>query len=47
MYNYVHYPTDILAGIILGTLSALLMLFIFKKTGLSDKLSGNQIKAAK
>ena len=47
MYNYVHYPTDILAGIILGTLCALLMLFIFQKTGLSDKLSGNQIKAAK
>lgn len=45
LYNYVHYPTDVLAGMILGTLCALLMLFIFKKTGLTDRLSG--IKTAK
>lgn len=47
LYNYVHYPTDVLAGMILGTLCALLMLFIFKKTGLTDRLSGNRIKTAK
>ena len=47
LYNYVHYPTDVLAGILLGSLCALLMLFVFQKTGLTDKLSGNQIKTAK
>lgn len=40
LYNYVHYPTDVLCGLILGTLSAVLMIFIFRKTGLDNKLSG-------
>lgn len=41
LYNYVHYPSDVLCGIILGIACALLMTFIFKKTGASKKLSGN------
>lgn len=40
LYNYVHHPSDVLCGIILGTLSAFLMVFIFRKTGLDQKLSG-------
>lgn len=39
LYNYVHYPSDILCGIVLGVLSALLVVFIFRKTGLERKLS--------
>lgn len=31
MYNYVHYPTDVLAGIALGVICALLTYFIYKK----------------
>ncbi len=31
LYNYVHYPTDVLAGIALGLGSALLIYSIFKK----------------
>lgn len=40
MYIYVHYPSDVLCGIILGTLVALLMALIFKKTGAADRISG-------
>ncbi len=40
MYIYVHYPSDVLCGMILGTLCALLTLFVFKKTGAAKKLSG-------
>jgi len=39
MYNYVHYPTDVLAGAVLGISSALLIIFIFKKFSLDDKLT--------
>ncbi|MBE7056502.1 MAG: phosphatase PAP2 family protein [Ruminococcaceae bacterium] len=34
MYLYVHFPTDILAGIIIGAGCALLMILIFKKIDL-------------
>ncbi|MED9970000.1 MAG: phosphatase PAP2 family protein [Ruminococcus sp.] len=40
LYIYVHYPSDVLCGIILGTLVALLVSLIFKKTGLADRISG-------
>ena len=43
LYNYVHYPSDVLCGIILGTLSAILMIFIFRKTGL-DKMLSSEIR---
>lgn len=38
LYNYVHYPTDVIAGAILGTLCALLVIFVFKKFSFDDKL---------
>lgn len=31
MYLFVHYPSDILGGILLGTLDACLMVFLFRK----------------
>ncbi|MCH5300135.1 MAG: phosphatase PAP2 family protein [Ruminococcus sp.] len=31
LYNYVHYPTDVLCGIVLGVLCALLVCYLFKK----------------
>lgn len=39
LYLYFHYPTDVLCGLLLGILSALLMLWIVGKTGLENKLS--------
>ena len=39
LYNYVHYPSDVLCGAILGVLCALLTVFVFKKTKLDAKLS--------
>jgi undecaprenyl-diphosphatase len=39
LYNYVHYPSDVLCGVALGVLSALLVMFIFRKTGLEKRLS--------
>lgn len=39
LYNYVHYPSDVLLGMALGVLSALLIILIFRKTGLDRKLS--------
>ena len=38
LYNYVHFPTDVLAGMILGTIAALVVLFVFKKTKLDQKI---------
>lgn len=40
LYNYVHYPTDVLAGILLGTLCGAVTLFVFKKTGWARRISG-------
>lgn len=41
LYNYVHFPSDVLCGILLGIACALTTVFIFKKTGFDKKLSGN------
>ena len=41
LYNYVHFPTDVFCGIILGIICAVVTLFVFKKTGLTEKLSKN------
>lgn len=41
LYNYVHYPSDVLAGMVLGTVVAVIVVFVFKKTKLDKKLSGN------
>ena len=42
MYNYVHYPSDVICGILLGVLCALIMLFVFRRTGLDRRLSGDR-----
>lgn len=39
LYNYVHYPSDVLCGILLGILCAVATVIIFKKTGFDKKLS--------
>ena len=44
VYLFVHYPTDVLAGAVLGVLCALAVYFIFKKFNLHRKLSGAESK---
>ncbi len=39
LYNYVHFPSDVLCGAVLGVCCALLILFAFRRTGLESKLS--------
>ncbi|MDD6352661.1 MAG: phosphatase PAP2 family protein [Lachnospiraceae bacterium] len=31
MYNFMHFPTDVLAGALLGVVSAVFMNYVFKK----------------
>lgn len=38
LYNYVHFPSDVLAGMVLGIISALIAIYIFKKFSFDDKL---------
>ena len=38
LYNYVHYPTDVLCGAVFGVATAFLIVFIVKKTPLESKL---------
>lgn len=38
LYNYVHFPTDVLCGIILGIVCALFVCFLFKKFGWQNKI---------
>ena len=40
LYNYVHYPSDVLCGMILGIICGTIMILIFKKTKLDKRLSG-------
>lgn len=42
LYNYVHFPSDVLCGALLGVLSALLLCFLFKKFGWKDKIDSLQ-----
>lgn len=39
LYNCVHFPTDVLAGILLGISLGVITVIFFKKTKLDDKLS--------
>lgn len=39
LYLYFHYPTDVICGLLLGVLCALLMLWIAKKINLENKLT--------
>lgn len=41
LYNYVHFPSDVLCGIILGIVCAAVTFAVFKKTRLDKKLSGD------
>lgn len=40
LYNYVHCPTDVLCGALLGIVCAVIVLAVFKRTGLEQGLSG-------
>lgn len=40
LYNYVHFPSDVVCGIILGIICAVVVLVVFKKTKLDNRLSG-------
>lgn len=44
LYNYVHYPSDVLLGMMLGVVSALIIVFIFRKTGIDNRLSNPRNK---
>ncbi len=41
IYNYVHYPSDVLFGIMLGIICYFIVFIIFRKTGLDSRLSEN------
>ena len=41
LYNYVHFPSDVISGIILGVICAAVTIIFFKKTGFDEKLSGD------
>ena len=40
MYVYVHYPSDVIAGVLFGIFSAWLVYFIYKKFVLKEKRGG-------
>ncbi len=44
LYNYVHYPSDVICGMLLGAISAVVVVLVFKKTGLDNKLSPKKVK---
>ena len=44
LYNYVHYPSDVLAGMLLGTICALIVYAVFRKAGWIDRISGEKKK---
>lgn len=39
LYNYVHFPSDVICGIILGIICAVVTVYVFRKTGLDKKLA--------
>lgn len=41
LYNYVHFPSDVLFGILLGIICAAVTVFVFRKFGFDKKLSGD------
>ena len=44
LYNYVHYPSDVLCGMLLGVICAVVVVLVFKKTGLDNRLSPQKVK---
>lgn len=39
LYNYVHYPSDVICGILLGTLCAIVVTAVFRRFKLDSRLS--------
>ena len=44
LYNYVHYPSDVFCGMLLGVICAVVVVLAFKKTGLDNRLSPQKVK---
>lgn len=44
LYNYVHFPSDVLCGMLLGVICAVVVVLVFKKTGLDNRLSPQKVK---
>lgn len=44
LYNYVHYPSDVFCGMLLGVICAAVVVLVFKKTGLDNRLSPQKVK---
>ena len=44
LYNYVYYPSDVICGMLLGVICAVVVVLVFKKTGLDNKLSPKKVK---
>lgn len=44
LYNYVHYPSDVICGMLLGVICAVVVVLVFKKTGFDNKLSPKKVK---
>lgn len=44
LYNYVHYPSDVLLGMMLGVVSAFIIILIFRKTNLDNILSKKRVR---
>ena len=44
LYNYVHFPSDVLGGMLLGTISAFIVYAVFRKAGWIDRISGEPKK---
>lgn len=44
LYNYVHFPTDVLAGAVLGVICGLVMWWMFNKFGWKSKIDKLGIK---
>lgn len=41
LYNYVHFPSDVICGILLGIICAVVTVWVFRKTGLDKRISGD------
>lgn len=46
LYNYVHYPSDVISGILLGIISAILVVYVLKRSKIERKLSEYKKKKA-
>lgn len=44
LYNYVHFPTDVLCGIILGIVCALIVCYVFKSFKWQDKIDNSGMR---